>query len=93
MTGNASVHDEARWSRQRRARAEDEAEEAANQRKNAGNDICSLYSWLILRFPFAYSTQDAQSSANRGEHGVLILCDSLLEWRRPGHAQKTSCLS
>ena len=42
MTGNASVHDEARWSRQRRARAEDEAEEAANQRKNAGEELCGL---------------------------------------------------
>lgn len=36
MTGNASVHDEARWSRQRRAREQDEAEEAANERRTAG---------------------------------------------------------
>ncbi|CAK0779174.1 hypothetical protein CVIRNUC_004711 [Coccomyxa viridis] len=35
MTGNASVHDEARWSRQRRARERDEADEAADERRPA----------------------------------------------------------
>ena len=47
MTGNASVHDEARWSRQRRARERDEADEAADERRPAGNNPapipCSLY--------------------------------------------------
>ena len=37
MTGNATVHDEARWSRQRRARKQDDEEAVANERRAAGN--------------------------------------------------------
>ena len=39
MTGNATVHDEARWSRQRRAREQDDEEAAANEPRAAGNGL------------------------------------------------------
>ena len=42
MTGNASVHDEARWSRQRRARERDEADEAADERRPAGETAAPI---------------------------------------------------
>ena len=79
MTGNASVHDEARWSRQRRARAEDEAEEAANQRKNAGIDTCSLHTLADLAYSSAYPTRDAQGCPGQGEDSTLTL-RHLADW-------------
>ena len=45
MTGNATVHDEARWSRQRRAREQDDEEAVANERRAAG-DSFSPHSFL-----------------------------------------------
>ena len=36
MSGNASVHEEARWARQKRAREADDSEEAANALQPTG---------------------------------------------------------
>ena len=68
MTGNASVHDEARWSRQRRAQAEDEAEEAANQRKNAGDELCGLRNPLIFN---SFSISHRSCTHQSGVHHIL----------------------
>lgn len=92
MTGNASVHDEARWSRQRRAREVDEAEEAANQRKNAGNDLVVFTIQLTFN---SFSTSHRSCADLSGIHQSLEMrtaaavgpfVTSSLQGRHPGRS-------